>query len=137
MRKLWNKISYLGIQEINTGLDRRTMILSNQLNFILLITMFWGLILLSILHLIEKEPYGIGDLRVLLLIIFNSINLGLSYFKFTKLSKISLIFVSPLVLLIFPTLIGFVEEESFAYYPFLLIALSILPQLLFLPVKEK
>lgn len=131
MRKLWNKISYLGIQEKDTGLERRTMILSNQLNFIMLITMILALIFLSVMREIEGSAFGIGSLRVLLLLIFNLINIALSYFKYTKLSKILLIFISPLIFLIFPTLIGFVEEESFIYYPFILIAFSILPQLLF------
>lgn len=137
MRILWNKISYLGIQEKDTGLERRTMILSNQLNFIMLITMILALIFLSVMREIEGSAFGIGSLRVLLLLIFNLINIALSYFKYTKLSKILLIFISPLIFLIFPTLIGFVEEESFIYYPFILIAFSILPQLLFVLDREK
>ncbi|MBA7516686.1 Adaptive-response sensory-kinase SasA [subsurface metagenome] len=39
--------------------------------------------------------------------------------------------------MIFPTLIGFVEEESFSYYPFILIASSVLPQLILVPDKDK
>ncbi len=137
MRTLWHKISYLGIKEKNTSLEQRTLILSNQLNAVMLITMFCLLIFLSVMNQIEGTSSGIGALRVLLLLIVNLINLSFSYLNRPKFSRLVLIFVSPLVFLIFPTIIGFVEEESFAYYPFILIAFSILPQLLFLPSKEK
>ena len=36
-----------------------------------------------------------------------------------------------------PTLIGYVEEESYTYYPYVLICVSIIPQLLMHPKKEK
>jgi len=137
MRKLWNKLSYLGIHEKDTGLKQRTMILSNQLNFIMLITMIGLLIFLTVMRRVEDSTFGVGSLRVLLLLIFNLVNLCLSYFKFPNFGRISLIFVSPLIFLIFPTVIGFVEEESFSYYPFILIGFSVLPQLLLVPVREK
>lgn len=137
MRKLWHKISYLGIEGNKTELEQRTLILSNQLNIVMLITMFCLLIFLSVMKLIEDSSFGIGSLRVLLLLIVNLVNLGLAHFNRSKLSRLILIFISPVVFLIFPTMIGFVEEESFAYYPFILIAFSILPQLLLFPSREK
>lgn len=137
MRKLWHKISYLGIEDNKTRLEQRTTILNNQLNAIMLITMFCLLIFLTVMNLVEGTPYGIGTLRVLILLLVNVINLSLSYFNRSKFSRILLIFMSPVIFLILPTLIGFVEEESFTYYPFILIAFSILPQLLLIPSKEK
>jgi len=137
MKRLWNKISYLGIHQKDTGLEQRTLILSNQLNLIMLTTMICLLILISIMCYLENETYGIGSLRVLLLLIVNLVNLTLSYFKYPKFGRISLIFLPPIIFLIFPTLIGFVEEESFTYYPFILIAFSVLPQLLLVPDREK
>jgi signal transduction histidine kinase len=41
------------------------------------------------------------------------------------------------VFLLGPTLIGYVEEESYTYYPYVLICVSIIPQLLLYPKKEK
>ncbi|MGD2035580.1 MAG: ATP-binding protein [Bacteroidales bacterium] len=137
MKKLWNRVSYLGIGDAGTGLEQRTIILSNQLNFIMLITMFCILLLLTFMNSLEQSKPGIGSLRVLLLIIFNFMNLIAAYFKYPRFGKILLIFAPPLIFLFFPTFIGFVEEESFSYYPFVLIAFSILPQVLLVPDKEK
>ncbi|MBI9066956.1 MAG: GHKL domain-containing protein, partial [Salinivirgaceae bacterium] len=41
------------------------------------------------------------------------------------------------LLLVLPTLYGFVEEESYIYYPIILIGFSIIPQLLFSQKKER
>jgi signal transduction histidine kinase len=50
---------------------------------------------------------------------------------------LSLIYLPPVVFLLGPTLIGYVEEESYTYYPYVLICVSIIPQLLIYPKKEK
>jgi len=99
--------------------------------------MFCLLIFLSVMNLFEHDSYGMGTLRVLILLIVNLINLTLSYFNRSRYSRIVLVFIAPIIFLIFPTLVGFVEEESFTYYPLILIGFSILPQLLLLPSKEK
>jgi signal transduction histidine kinase len=64
-------------------------------------------------------------------------NLLLARYGFTFLSRLSLIFLPPVIFLLGPTLIGYVEEESYTYYPYLVITMSILPQLLFNPREEK
>ncbi len=78
-----------------------------------------------------------GTLRVAILLIVNSLNLILARFGFTRLSRLSLIYLPPIVFLLGPTLIGYVEEESYTYYPYVLICASIIPQLLLHPKKEK
>jgi signal transduction histidine kinase len=50
---------------------------------------------------------------------------------------LSLIYLPPIIFLLGPTLIGYVEEESYTYYPYALICVSIIPQLLLHPQKEK
>jgi signal transduction histidine kinase len=74
---------------------------------------------------------------VALLLILNSLNLIFSRYGYTKISRLSLIYLPPVVFLLGPTLIGYVEEESFTYYPYLLIGVSIIPQLLIYPKREK
>jgi signal transduction histidine kinase len=48
-----------------------------------------------------------------------------------------LIYLPLIVFLIGPTLTGLLEEESYFYYPYVIIAASIIPQLLLDPQKEK
>ncbi len=55
-----------------------------------------------------------------------------------RLSRLSLIYLPPIVFILGPTImLGYVEEESYTYYPYLLICVSIIPQLLLHPAREK
>ena len=78
-----------------------------------------------------------GTLRVANLLILTILNLVLARYGFTQISRLSLIFLPPVVFLLGPTLIGYVEEEGYTYYPYVLICVSIIPQLLLHPKKEK
>jgi signal transduction histidine kinase len=137
MNKFWNYISFLGIDSREKNLYRRTIILNNQMNFVMLNIMILLYFFITFMNLFEGHHFGMGSIRVLLVIILNIINLSLAKIKYHQLSKLFLIFFSPFIFLILPTILGFVEEESFTYYPFVLIGFSILPQLLLIPTDEK
>jgi signal transduction histidine kinase len=134
---IWNYISNLGVTEKDSRLSQRTIVLSNQLNFVMLITMFLLLTTTVITLHITKLPIYYGTLRVAILLVLNFLNLVLARFDFTRLSKLSLIYLPPVVFLLGPTLIGYVEEESYTYYPYVIICSSVIPQLLLQPDKEK
>lgn len=137
MKKIWNFISNLGTSDPRKQLNDRTIILTNQLNFvtffIMLLLFLSTVIVLSVIH----EDMSFGTLRVVNLLIISFLNLLLAWSGYTRLSRLSLIFLPPIVFLLGPTLIGYVEEESYTYYPYMLIAASVIPQLLVNPSKEK
>jgi|GEM_PF-3795260 len=137
MRKIWNYVSNLGLTDKRNSLRKREIILSNQLNFIMLITMCLLLVSTVVILLLTKDTIYIGTLRVGVLVLVNFLNLVAARFRYTKISTLSLIFTPPLVFLLWPTFMGYVEEESYTYYPFALIAASIIPQLLLMPDKQK
>lgn len=137
MKKAWNYITHLGIETHTTPLDRRSIKLNNQLNLIVLLFSGALLILLVTINIKDKTPMGIGTLRTFFLSLVVTVNLVLSRFRLHNLSKLSLIFLAPFIFIIFPTIIGFVEEESYVYYPYVLAGFSILPQLLILPNKNR
>ena len=87
--------------------------------------------------IITNNDVSFGTLRVAVLLILTFINLVLAKYGYTQLSRLSLIYLPPVVFLLGPTLIGYVEEESYTYYPYVLICASVLPQLLLHPKKEK
>ena len=130
MKRAWYYISNLGISKENTSRNLRTHILGNQLNAIVFISTIVLLIVLRVENYFNHTSMGIGSLRVALLSLLTLINLLAASFRFHSFSKISLIIFVPVIFVLFPTLIGFVEDESFVYYPYVIIALSILPQLL-------
>jgi len=137
MQNIWNYISNLGTTGPNRQLDERTIVLTNQLNFVMFVTMILLWIIICINSIIASDPMSTGTLRVAILMIFNFINLVLARYGLTKLSRLSLIFLPPVIFLLGPTLTGYVEEEAYTYYPYVLIGGSIIPQLLLNPKKEK
>jgi signal transduction histidine kinase len=137
MQNIWNYISNLGISGDESQVDRRTIILSNQLNFVMLGSLILLLATTIPLMLLTHDPISYGTLRVLILLGFNFLNLAVAGFGFIRLSKLLLVFIPPAVFLLGPTFYGYVEEESYTYYPYVLICASIIPQLLLHPRNER
>ena len=137
MKNIWNYISNLGIKAGESALDKRSIILSNQLNFVMLVSM---LLLLSItvpVMILTNDPLSYGTLRIAILLLFNIFNLAIAGLGFARISRIFLIIFPPVIFLLGPTFIGYVEEESYTYCPYVLICASIFPQLLLHPKNEK
>lgn len=137
MQKLWNYVSNLGTGIPGNYLNRRTIVMSNQLNLVMFYTMLLLLLAVLTTALLTDDIISYGTLRVAITLILSVVNLLLSGYGFTRLSRLSLVFLSPVVFLLGPTLIGYVEEESYTYYNYVLICVSIVPQLLIHPKKEK
>jgi signal transduction histidine kinase len=87
--------------------------------------------------LLTNDTISYGTLRVAVLLLVSFLNLIVARYGFTQLSRLSLIFLPPVVFLLGPTLIGYVEEESYTYYPYLIIGTSIIPQMLLHPKNER
>ena len=137
MQNIWKYISNFGVTEAGTHLDRRTIILTNQLNFVMLISMFLLLATTIATQGFTHMVLSIGTLRIALTLILSFLNLVIARYGYTNLSRLSLIFLPSVVFLIGPTLIGYVEEEGFTYYPYVVIGISIIPQMLVNPQKER
>jgi signal transduction histidine kinase len=137
MQKLWKYISDLGITGEDNQWKRRNIVISNQLNFVMFFSMILLLLTTVVTLLVTNDTIYYGTLRVVILLALTSLNLVLSRYGYTNLSRLSLIYLPPIVFLLGPTLIGYVEEESYTYYPYALICVSIIPQLLIYPKKEK
>lgn len=90
-----------------------------------------------LMHLLKNIPIGIGSYRIITMIVFFLFLLLLNNHGFRKTVKILLIFMPSVLFLIFPTFIGFVEEESFVYYPYAVIAFSVIPHVVLNVEKER
>jgi signal transduction histidine kinase len=138
MQKIWNYISNLGTTGVEDNLERRTIVINNQLNLVMFYTMFLLLLTVVVTDLLTDGIVSYGTLRVANLLIVTVFNLVLARYGFNQLSRLSLIYLPPVVFILGPTImLGYVEEESYTYYPYLLICVSIIPQLLLHPKKEK
>ncbi len=104
MKNIWNYISNLGIRGNEDPMDRRTIILSNKLNFVMLGSMVLLLAATIPLMLLTNDPISYGTLRVAILLGFTVLNLVISGAGFPGLSKFLLIYVPPAVFLLGPTL---------------------------------
>jgi serine phosphatase RsbU (regulator of sigma subunit) len=137
IRETWRYFSGLGTNYRDISTEMRSCVLNNQINFILGISMaVLGLVLLVRMKILNIS-FGIGILRVWCTFILCILNLVLAHFKFNRLSKYSLIFLPPLVFMIIPTMAGFVEEEGYTYNAYILIAASIVPQMILSSEKDK
>lgn len=103
----------------------------------MLSTMVLMSILLQIMRIIEHVGVGMGSLRVFWVLGVGVVHLILAKNKHHSLANALLIFLPPFFFLFIPTFLGFVEEESFVYYPVIIIAMSMVPQLLISLPKDK
>lgn len=136
MQNIWKYISTLGTEAKPGDPGQKSIVLTNQLNFMIFIIM--GLLFLTTFITLQlmHEDMSYGTLRIPVLLIVSFLNLVMARFGLTKLSMLSLIFLPVIVFLLGPTLIGYVEEESYTYYPYFVIAASIIPQVLLHPRNE-
>ncbi|HVN58474.1 MAG TPA: HAMP domain-containing sensor histidine kinase [Bacteroidales bacterium] len=134
---IWISISRLGMKNAGNSLDERTLILSNQLNFVLAFASVLLLIYTVITQEIIHMEISVGTARVFGTMLVCVLNLLLAYRGYTRISMISLIFLPSVIFLLVPTLIGYVEEEGFTYYPVVAVGMSVIPQLLLHPSREK
>jgi signal transduction histidine kinase len=137
LKKLWHDISYLGLRDQTDKLYQRRIILNNQLNCLVIVLCLFMLLYLRISGAINNESATWGSIRVIILLFTTFINLILAKYRFFKASILSLILLPSFILMVMPAFFHFVENESFIYYPYGAIALSILPQLLLEPYKNK
>ncbi|MCU4174643.1 sensor histidine kinase [Carboxylicivirga sp. N1Y90] len=127
---IWSSISLLGLSEDVSRTNNRTVILGNQINFLMLLAVVFVLVLLQVMRIVEGASIGMGSIRMFLILIVNLAFITLSKYRKFFSAKVILIYLPPLLFLVFPTLTGFVEEESFFYYPIVVIAMSLMPQML-------
>ena len=137
VRKTWRYFSGLGTNYSDKLQVMRSNVLSNQLNFVFFGTMFILLVLTVSIQLITHDTMSIGTLRVAAMLLISFLNLMLAYLGYHKISKYSLIFLPPVIFLLIPIFIGYIEEEGYTYNPYLLIAVSVIPQLLLSSENEK
>ena len=74
MQNLWKIISNLGVSSDNQ-LSRKTIILTNQLNFVMFISMFLLLVITIVTQGLTHMVLSIGTLRIALTLILSLINL--------------------------------------------------------------
>jgi signal transduction histidine kinase len=136
VKKFWLFLSFLGLQNRNTSLEKKGIVIANQLNIVMLVIMVLLSIISATVRHFDHRPIEMGSWRLLLILLVNIINILLAKKSHFTALKISLIFVPVFIFFILTTLTGFVEEESYYYYPYVIIAFSLFPQLILAPYKE-
>lgn len=137
MKSVFNSLFNLGIDKRNSDIENRSIRLCNSINIVLTLLGLILLLFLFIVNLIDHSIVAISFKRAFYLILLTILNLYLSYKNLTCLSKLSTVFAPVIIFILYPTFIGFVEEESFIYYAYILITFSIIPQLLISYENEK
>ncbi len=133
MKKIWIYISFLGTDGSQKSHSNRNTILANRMNFIMFIILLLLNIATAVLREIHHGEYSIHTKKLLIMLIFNALNFGFSYFKFHKITKIILIFVPSIVLMFLPISLGYIQNMDYVAYPLSIIGLSFVPQLILKP----
>ncbi len=137
MKRIWNTVSYLGLETKMGSLNEQVVILGNRVNFLLLVFMISIFVILRIQNLFDHGSIGMGSLGSILLFFLASFNLFLASKNKSFASRILIIIFGPLLFIVLPILMGYVREESFVYNPYILITFSTLIPLLILPSENK
>jgi len=132
----WTFISFLGINK-QKNYSNRTIILSNQLNATLLVIMLLLSVTMKVLRVVNDTSITIASYRLLWMMGINIIHIILSYNHRPNTAKFLLIFSAPLIFIVIPTFLGFIEDDSFFNYSDMIIALSLIPQLIIKPSGNK
>jgi signal transduction histidine kinase len=137
MNKIWNYISNLGTTSDKSLMNQRAIVLSNQLNFLMLITSVFLFIYSVSVHRLNNTSLTFGTYRNVVLFVVNILIILLARYGYTQLSRLTLIYMPVIVFILGPTLSGFILEESYVYYPYIIICTSVIAQLLLNPREEK
>jgi len=129
--RFWDVISNLGIKANQEPIDQRNNILSNRINFIIAVIFIFLLIIVRTDGYLAGNPPGMGTYRSILVILMSGLNLFLAFKGKLLISKLNLVFFAPALIIIIPTLFHDVENESYVYYQYVLIGLSVIVPLVF------
>lgn len=133
MKKLWDNLSYLGVDNLSISLSDRTLITANRLNVILMLVMLSLFGLTSYFTLINHQSFSFYTTRLVLLVFFCAFNLFLSYKRQFGLMQVLTSLMPVGILIVVPIILGYVQDSSFFYYHLVVFGLSLLPQLVFVP----
>lgn len=136
MRKFFHNISFMGLKEAKITFDNRGIVMANRLNLAMLILMILICIVNLIMFFVTKIPMSFGIVKIFIIIAINLTNIWLVYKRYFLVFKISLIYIPTFIFFVLPSLVGFLEEEGFYYFPFVIVALSLIPQLIWVHGKE-
>jgi PAS domain S-box-containing protein len=132
LNRYWKIISNLGSKDSVPYLEKRTLILVNRINLIILIISFSGFVSVLIdLLIYSRNHFSIGAYRLALMGFSSLLIIYINSGKRHKLAKILTSIIPGFFLIVFPTLLGDAKIEYFFYYPFSATALAIIPILLF------
>jgi signal transduction histidine kinase len=137
VKKIWEYISFLGIKDRNLTLENRTLILTNRINFSMLVAI---ILLISIniyrSFILDLGPSRMGNVFLIIQVGVNFLSLFLCYYGYFRIVKLALTFLPVSVLIILPAIVGSVESQDFTDYPLAILALSLVPQILFMHKQE-
>ncbi len=116
---------------------KKKILLSNKINGALII-IFVTILFIDIAEMLYSDNgYNTDLLRSVFAIILCSFNLLLNYYGFFKLTRILLVFLLPVLMIIIIPLTGRVVDEYYFWFPYLPVAVSVLPYYFFSEKSEK
>jgi len=133
MKKLWNLISYLGLNDSAQYVHKRDVIIANRLNFVIFLLMLALSLMFWVIREINQGEFTVHTQKLLLVMLFCGFNFLFSYFRMFALTKANLVLSPFVIIVLFPLFIGEVQQMDFIYGPIIILSSSLLAQLIFDP----
>ncbi len=137
MIRLWSYVSYLGTTDDQSKLERRSLVLNNRVNFVLLVLLLILSVLTAYVTIRNGQEYNFYSSRLPLTSLVCLANLVLANHRLITATKLSTVFLPISLLILVPIFFGYIQDSSFFYYHVVVICLSLIPQLVFTPRIEK
>lgn len=136
MRKLWNRVSYLGLNASDINPDKRVDILANRLNALLIILLFLLFISSVSITIKQNRDLTYDVFRLLVQIAVGLLNIYLAYRGKHKLVRLILANSFLIVLILLPTFFSVISKDNFIYFPYTILAFYFVALLLINPWEE-
>jgi signal transduction histidine kinase len=133
MKPLWLKISLLGLEGSISKIELRNRVLTNQLNFVLLVLMVLITIATSIYREINDGLFTIHTQKLAYIGIVCAINVWLAYKTLHNFQRFNLIVFPPLIGVFLPIFLGYAQNDDFYFAPLLLLGFSLFPATILMP----
>ncbi len=133
----WKKISNLGITDTVSSSDKRNYILSNKMNFLLLLGAVLLTLTTSIFRIIHGNEFSIHTKKILVVALLGLINLYLAYKKQHNIVRFNLIVFPLFITISGPILMGYIQEMDVFIAPMAIICLSLIPITILFPDFNK
>ncbi len=131
LKKLWIKVSYLGIDNTNLKADNRQIVLANRINLISVLMIGFNMFITGIVKFFHGIEFTLTDQLLIVMMFMWCFNFWFSYKSWHLITRISLVIVPALITVVLPIFLGTYTYSEIRFSPIMLLLYSITGAIVF------